>query len=518
MEGLGPQKATRSLSKGRRWAALAILSLSLLVIVMDITILNVALPSITSELRPTNEELLWMVDAYSLALAGLLITMTGVGDRFGRKRILIIGFLLFGAGSAFVLFASSAGFIIALRVVLGVGAAMIMPTTLSLLRTIFPDPKERASAIAIWAAVSALGVALGPLVGGFLLEHLSWHAAFLVNVPFMIIAIIGALLLLPEVKVEGKKNWDYLGIALSIAGMSLLPWSIKRLAQEMTLSDPVAWVGLALSFICLIIFVHRCLHRSDPLLDVRLFTRRAFLGGVLAALGSMFALAAMGYLLAQWMQLVHNYSPMETGIRMLPFAVAGLTSSLISPLMARKFGPRPTIAVGLLIAAFGILFIWINGSHLEFYHVVITMVCIGAGEGALTVGSTMIMADSPPSKAGSAAAIDEISYDFGNVLGVSIVGSIAGLAYKAYLEGGVVSSLAPGLADSARESLGSAIESAQQLGLPELATQARDAFNHSLSDASLVGGILLCLVALITFIVIPKHATIDEQTGYEKEG
>lgn len=498
-------------SKGRRWASLVVLAASLLVIMMDMTILNVALPKMTAELKPTGEQLLWMVDAYSLALAGLLVTMSGLGDRFGRKRVLILGYLLFGIASVCVLFANSPESVIALRVMLGVGGAMIMPTTLSMLRSVFPDPKERATAIAIWAAISGLGTAIGPIVGGFLLEHFSWHAAFLVNVPFMVAAILGAIFILPEVRVSNPGRWDYVGTLLSIGGLTLLPWAIKRLAQEQTLTDPVALAAAALAVVFICLFIWRCLKRPDPLIDVRLFKRRAFTGGILAALGSMFALAAMMLLLAQWMQLVHHYSPIETGVRMLPFAVAGLIASIIAPMIARKIGARATISIGLGIAALGIGFIWFNGDGLAFGHVLVAMICIGFGNGALTVGSAMIMSGTPPEKAGNAAALEETSYDLGNVLGVALVGSIAAMVYKTHFDANAIAGLDPALESAARESLGAALDIANQAGLPELAQQATNAFNASLSDASLAGGIILLTVAVLTFLVIPKGTDIDKQ-------
>ncbi len=452
-----------------------------------------------------------MVDAYSLALAGLLVTMSGLGDRFGRKRVLIIGYVLFGIGSASAFFANSAEFVIVLRVILGVGGAMIMPTTLSMIRSVFPDPKERSTAIAVWAAISALGAAVGPIVGGFLLEHFSWHAAFLVNVPLMVVAILGAATILPEVRVNNPGRWDFVGTLLSIGGMTLLPFAIKRFAQEMTLTDPAAIAAFAASIVLIALFVRRCLHRPDPLLDIRLFTRRPFAGGILAALGSMFALAAMMLLLAQWMQLVHNYSPIETGVRMLPFAISGLLAALAAPVVARKIGARAAIGIGLGISALGILFIWINSAQLEFSHVMVSMICIGIGEGALTVGSAMIMSGTPPEKAGNAAAIEETSYDLGNVLGVAVVGSIASLVYKTSFDASALNAIDPALATAAKESLGAALEITNQAGLPEVARQAAEAFDASLSGACLAGGAILLAVAVATFFIVPKGTDIDTQ-------
>jgi DHA2 family multidrug resistance protein-like MFS transporter len=291
------------MSPRRRWAALTVLSASLLVIVMDLTILNVALPELTADLRPSATEQLWIVDVYSLLLAGLLITMSAVADRWGRKRLLLLGFVVFGGASLLVLFASTP------LTVLGVGGAMIMPTTLSLIRSIFEDPAERARALGVWAATSGVGVAVGPIVGGLLLEHFSWQAAFLVNVPLMGVALGFGLWLLPEARDPEPGNWDLLGTAGSIAGMVALVWTIKHFAKE-GFDDLAAWAGLAVAIGLLTWFVRRCLTREDPLLDVRLLQGAPLAAGAVAALASMFAMAAMLLLIAQWLQTVEGHSPL----------------------------------------------------------------------------------------------------------------------------------------------------------------------------------------------------------------
>lgn len=508
-----PKTPEVNLSAKRRWASLAVLTASLLVIVMDMTILNVALPQLSANLQPTAEQQLWIVDAYSLALAGLLVTMSGLADRFGRRLILVLGYLLFGVASVLVFFANTPEFVIVLRILLGIGGAMIMPATLSLLRSVFPNPKERATALAVWAGVSAVGGAIGPIVGGFLLEHFSWHAAFLVNVPLMAAALVAALLILPEVRLSNPGRWDFVGTLLSIGGLALLPWSIKRFAQEQTLAEPGALIGLAVSIILIALFVRRCLNRPDPLLDVRLFKRRPFAGSIIAAIGSMFALSATMFLLAQWMQLVLGYTPLQAGLCMLPLAITGLLSALIAPSIARKLGGRATVAVGIGLAGLGSLIIWLFGNDLTLAPVIVAMVCIGMGEGSLTIASAVIMSGTPPEKAGSAAALEETSYDLGNVLGVAIVGSIAALLYRSGLDASSFAgaNLDPALVAAAQESLGAAIDVAHQANLPELALQAQNAFTIALADASLVGGILLAAAALAAFFIIPKGTDIDTQ-------
>ncbi|MEV4067856.1 MFS transporter, partial [Nonomuraea dietziae] len=325
------------LSRRRRWAALAVLSVSLLLVVMDMTILNVALPAISEDLRPDAIELLWMVDAYSLAVSGLLVTVSALGDRWGRRKMLISGFALFGAASVAVVWARDPAAVIALRALLGVGGAMIMPSTLSMIRTLFTDPRERATALGIWSAMAALGAALGPILGGLLLEAFSWHAAFLVNVPVMALAIVAGLMLLPESRNPNPGRWDALGTLLSIAGMVALVYGVKHA------DDAGGWVALASAAVLLGWFVRRCLTRKDPLLEIRLFGSPSFSAGTVAALTTSIAMAAMMLLLAQWMQLVQGYSPLETGVRMLPTALGAFVLSPLAPALAARIGARTVL-------------------------------------------------------------------------------------------------------------------------------------------------------------------------------
>lgn len=423
------------MSPRRRWAALGVLSASLLVIVMDLTILNVALPELTADLRPSATAQLWIVDIYSLLLAGLLITMSSLGDRWGRKRMLLTGFVVFGGASLLVLLADTPATVIAVRALLGVGGAMIMPTTLSLIRSIFTDPAERARALGVWAATSGLGAAIGPIVGGFLLEHFSWQAAFLVNVPFMALALGFGLWLLPEARDPKPGRWDFLGTVGSIAGMVALVWAIKHFAKE-GLDDVTAWAALALALTLLTWFVRRCLTREDPLLDVRLFRRAPLTAGTIAALASMFAMAAMLLLVAQWLQNVEGFSPLAAGVRLLPLAVGGAIASALAPWLATKVGERAVLAGGLAIAAAGLGVVGIAGEPLAYGAVAVALALIGAGFGSLAIGSVLIMNSTPPEKAGNAAAIEEVAYDLGNVLGIAILGSIAAAITRAQLTDG----------------------------------------------------------------------------------
>ncbi|QZY51266.1 MFS transporter [Leucobacter tenebrionis] len=502
--------AAPSLSRARRWAAVSVLTASLLVITMDMTILNIALPEMAAELHPTSDQQLWIVDVYSLVLAGLLVSFAAIADRWGRKRMLLMGYAIFGGASLIVLFANSAETVIAIRALLGVGGAMIMPITLSLIRVIFTDPKERATALSIWAAVSGLGAAVGPLVGGLLLEHFSWHAAFLINVPLMLAGIIAGILILPESRVPRTGRWDALAAALSLAGMTLLVWAIKTFGKEASFLVPEALAAFAVGGALLAWFIVRCVRSASPLLELRLFRNREFSAGIIAALGSTFAMAAALLLIAQWMQLVDGASPVEAGVRLFPVAIAGAIASLAAPPLARVFSARAVLAGGVGLAGIGMLIIALQPGTLSTLTVLIALTLVGAGTGSLAIGSAMIMHGSPEEKAGSAGALEETSYELGAVLGVAILGSISALMYRAELvASGVLAGLDAKLTEQAEASLGAAVSIAGETGIPQLAHEAGVAFTHSLQATGIAGGIIMLAVAAVVFFMAPKGSDVS---------
>lgn len=486
----------------RRWAGLAVLSASLLLVVMDMTVLNVALPAISADLRPDGIELLWMVDVYALVLSGLLVTISALGDRWGRKKMLLTGFAVFGLASTAVLWADSSGEVIAVRALLGVGGAMIMPSTLSMIRNLFTDARERATALGVWAAMAAVGAALGPILGGLLLEHFTWQAAFLVNVPVMALAILAGRFLLPESRNEQPGRWDALGTVLSIVGMAALVYSVKHFGKD-GLTEPTAPAALAVAALTLGWFVVRCLRRPDPLLEIRLFRSGPFTSGVLAALATSIAMAAMMLLLAQWMQLVQGYSPLETGVRLLPAAIAALVVSPLAPALAARIGARTVLAGGLAVAALGFLVLFLAPP--VYGWVAVALLLIGLGEGSLAIASAVIMSGAPPEKSGSAAAIEETSYELGGVLGVAVLGSVAGAVYRAGLPYGGPS------AEVARESIGGALAVAGELGAAgtRLAEQAKAAFSDSLALTGAAGAALMLVAALAICRLTPRDLDLS---------
>lgn len=502
--------AGTTLSRARRWAAVAVLTASLLVITMDMTILNIALPEMAAELHPTSDQQLWIIDVYSLVLAGLLVSFAAIADRWGRKRMLLLGYSIFGAASLLVLFANSAEGVIAIRALLGVGGAMIMPITLSLIRVIFTDPKERATALSIWAAVSGLGAAVGPLIGGLLLEHFSWHAAFLINVPLMVAGVIAGIVILPESRVARPGRWDALAALLSLVGMTLLVWAIKTFGKESSFLVPEALAAFAAGAALLAWFIVRCMRSSSPLLELRLFRNREFSAGIVAALGSMFAMAAALLLIAQWMQLVDGASPVEAGVRLFPIAIAGAVASLSAPPLARLIGARAVLAGGVGLAGVGMLIIALQPGTLSTLTVLIALTLVGAGTGSLAIGSAMIMHGSPEEKAGNAGALEETSYELGAVLGVAILGSISALIYRAELiASGALTGLDATLAAQAEASLGAAVAISAEAQAPALAHEAGVAFTHSLQATGIAGGVIMLAVAALVFVMTPRGTDVS---------
>lgn len=481
----------------RRWGGLAVLSVALLLIVMDVTILNVALPAISADLRPDAISLLWMVDVYPLVVSGLLVAVSALGDRWGRKRMLLAGFTLFGLASTAVLWIDTTAGVIAVRALLGVGGAMIMPSTLSMIRTLFTEPRERATALGIWAAMAAVGGALGPILGGALLEHFSWHAAFLVNVPVMVVALLAGVWLLPEYRVSNPGRWDALGTALSMVGMVALVFAIKHVGADGP-TAPVTLLAAAVAVVALGWFTRRCLYPRgwQPMLEVRLFGSGPFTAGALTAVVAELAMAAMMLVVAQWAQLVAGYGPLETGLRLLPIAVAAAIASPLAPMLAARIGQRPVLVGGLVVTGigFGLIGIapptypWLAGA----------LALIGAGMGALAIASAIMMASVPKEKAGSAAAIEETGYELGAALGVAVLGSVAVAVYRGTLRLDGLG-LDAGAERSARESLNGAIEVAGPGS--ELAARAREAFVVALETVGYAGGAVMLAAAALAWVL-----------------
>ncbi|GLY32683.1 MFS transporter [Kineosporia sp. NBRC 101731] len=470
----------------RRWAGLAVLAASLLVVVMDMTVLNVALPDLIADLKPGAVSQLWIVDAYPVVLAGLLVPVSSLADRWGRRRMLLSGFTVFGVASSLVLLADSPAQVIALRAALGVGGAMIMPTTLSLIRTLFPDPVERATALGIWAATASLGSALGPILGGALLEMFSWHSAFLVNVPLMVVAVIAGLVLLPESRSARPGRLDALGVALSVGGMVAIVYAIKQLGKD---GVEVLTLGiLAAGLAALAAFAYRCLTQPEPMLAVDLFQNRVFRSGVITAVAHSGVTMALLLVGSQWLQLVQGWSPLKAGAALLPMALGGMIGSPFAPAVAARIGVRTVLVTGLLTTATGLAVIAVLPHPMPYPGIAFALLCNGLGGAALGVGSALMMGSAPAHQAGSAAAIEEMSFEVGAVLGVSVLGSLAGIVYR----GGLPDGVDDAVSESVAGALGTATEKA-----------ATASFVDAFAMVGLAGAVAVVLTAAVVWWWVP---------------
>jgi DHA2 family multidrug resistance protein-like MFS transporter len=480
-----------------RWVVLVVLCVSLLLVALDATVLHVAVPAVTEDLKPGAIELLWIVDVYPLVCASLLILFGTLGDRVGRRRVLLLGYGLFGVASGAAALADTAQVLILARALLGVGGAMIMPATLSILRQVFPDRRERALAIGIWSAVAAVGAAVGPLLGGFLLEHFWWGSVFLVNIPLMLVSLPVGRLLLPESRGSGSGPWDVVGALTAAAGLFALVLGVKRLGGGEL--DVFTVVPLVVGAVLLVLFVRRQRRLTHPLVDLRMFTRPAFSTSVGCIVLAMLALVGLELIAAQYLQLVLDLSPLETGLRLLPLTIAAMAAGLAGARLLRLFGPRLMVCAGFCLTALAVLLLTAMGDADNTGLLVSGFVLLGFGlETTLFGAYESMLSEAPPEQAGGAAAIGETSYQLGAGIGIALLGSVMNAAYTPGLSG--VPGVPESASRSAGHSLGEAYEVAGHLGGPAgvaLRRAARDSFVHGLHVTLLVSAGLLLLGAVM---------------------
>lgn len=482
-----------------RWVVLAVLCASLLLVALDATVLHVAVPAVTEDLKPSGIELLWIVDVYPLVCASLLILFGTLGDRVGRRRVLLLGYALFGVASALASLAHDPQLLIAARALLGVGGAMIMPATLSILRQVFPDRRERALAIGIWSAVAAVGAAVGPLLGGFLLEHFWWGAVFLVNIPLMLISLPVGRILLPESTGDRNGPWDVVGALMAAAGLFGVVLGVKSLGGGEPPLDPYTFVPLLAGGALLAGFVRRQRRRTHPLVDLRMFARPAFSTSVGCIVLAMLALVGLELIAAQYLQLVLELSPLETGLRLLPLTVAAMGAGLAGAKMLRRFGPRTMVSFGFCLTAASVVMLTPMGGTDNTGLLLFGFILLGFGlETTLFGAYESMLSEAPPEQAGGAAAIGETSYQLGAGIGIALLGSVMNAAYAPRLNS--VPGVPASASSSAGRSLGEAYQVSERLGgAPGLALRhaARDSFVHGLHVTLLVSAGLLLLGAVI---------------------
>ncbi|MFF5976354.1 MFS transporter [Streptomyces sp. NPDC012769] len=526
--GTRPRPLGRRTDVGaNRWVVLVVLCVSLLLVALDATVLHVAVPSLTEDLRPSSTALLWIVDAYPLICASLLILFGTLGDRVGRRRVLLLGYGLFGVASAVAALATAPEVLIGARALLGVGGAMIMPATLSILRAVFPDRRERATAIGIWTAVAAVGAATGPVLGGFLVEHYWWGSVFLINIPLMALILPLGRWLLPESRGGSDGPWDVLGALMAAAGVLGAVLGVKRLgAGDPLLALPTAGPLLAGAAL-LVLFVRRQKRRAHPLIDMRLFSRPAFTTSVGCVVLAMLALVGLQLIAVQYLQLVLGLSPVETGLRLLPLTFAAMAAGATGSYTLRRLGPRRMVGWGFVLTASAVLLLVLMGHQDRPLLLTVGFVLLGFGlQTTLFSAYESMLSEAPPESAGGAAAIGETSYQLGAGMGIALLGSVMNAAYGPGLSG------VPGVPESATRaaanSLGEAYQVAGQLGGTAgeaLRHAARHAFVNGLHVTLFVSAGLLLLGALMA-LRLPRvmecppvpDGDLDDGRGADGEG
>ncbi|MCX6422621.1 MAG: DHA2 family efflux MFS transporter permease subunit [Actinobacteria bacterium] len=499
------------LSKSRRWLALGVLCLSLLLAVVDNTIVNVALPTLNKELGAGTTELQWIVDAYTLVFSALLLAMGHFGDRFGRKRALQIGLVVFAITSALAALATTSGQLIGARALMGIGAALIFPATLAIIVNVFTDPKERAAAIGIWTAMVGVAVAIGPIVGGLLLEHFWWGSIFMVNIPVVIVAIVLGAFLLPESRDPKVGRMDYRGLVLSAAGVGLVIWAIIE-GPSWGWTSPAILAALVGGLVVMAVFVLVERRLAHPLLDVRLFKNARFTAASLSIATAFFALFGFIFLITQYLQFIQGFSPLEAGIRTLPFAVATGVMSPVAIVLMHRFGSKAIVVLGLFVMAAGfVIAATVKEDTPYFGAVVISMVTIAAGLGLATSPATeSIMGALPAEQAGVGSAVNDTTRELGGTLGVAVVGSVFLSVYGAKVIDGYRSlGLPPQYESIVRESMGGGIAVAEQLPAgpaAQLMSFIKSSFIDGLSRGSLVSAIVVAVGAIVALRFLPSRA------------
>ncbi len=502
----------------KAWFALAVLLLPVLLVAVDNTILAFALPSIAQEFRPSASTQLWIVDVYSLVLAALLVTMGSLGDRIGRRRLLMIGAAGFAVVSAVAAFAPSAEMLVVARAVLGVFGAMLMPPTLSLIRNIFADASARRLAIAIWAAFFTAGSALGPIVGGVLLEHFHWGAVFLVAVPILLPLLVLAPRLVPESRDPSPGPLDLVSVALSLTTMFPLVWAIKTAAH-----DGLSWLvagAFVVSIASGVLFGRRQTRSATPMLDIRLFRYAPFSSSVMANFLSIVGLIGFIFFISQHLQLVLGLSPLAAGLVTLPGAVLSMVAGIAVVRLVKWFRPHLLIVGGLVLVSAGFGMILLFRHDLSVAAVIASFVVLEIGVGvSQTITNDSIVSSVPPAKAGAASAVSETAYELGAVIGTATLGTIFTAFYRANVD--VPRGLSATQAAEAGESIGGATAVARSLppALGErLMESARTAFDSGIAPTAIIAGTLTLLAALLVKLAFRGSDVNGDGVTGESEG
>jgi MFS transporter, DHA2 family, multidrug resistance protein len=504
----------------REWIGLAVIALPCMLYSMDLTVLNLALPRLSADLAPSSSELLWIVDIYGFLVAGMLITMGTLGDRFGRRRVLLMGAALFGVASVLAALSNSAPMLIAARALLGIAGATLAPSTLSLIRNMFLDPAERTAAIGVWATSFSVGGAMGPLLGGLMLQHFGWGAVFLLAIPVMVLLLVLGPVLLPEYRDDAAGRLDIVSAVLSLVAVLAAIYGVKGWAKE-GLSATSALFILA-GFGIGAVFVRRQRRLADPLIDLRLFRIPAF--RVSLGTFTLTTLVVFGsyVFVAQYLQLVVGLTPLRAGLWMLPGSLGVIAGSMLAPAIVRRVHPAFVMGGGLGLATIGFgLLTQVGAAGLTGLVAGTSLVYLGLGP-VFTLGTDLIVSAAPPERAGAAAAISETSSEFGGALGIAVLGSFGTAIYRSSLASADLAGIPVEARRAAAETLGGAAAAAQRLpdalGAELLAT-AQQAFVHAFEVTAAICSVTAAVTALAAIVLLRRHpagvATASESSSTE---
>jgi EmrB/QacA subfamily drug resistance transporter len=499
----------------RRWWTLGVLSLSLVIIGLDNTILNVAIPTLQTELNASASELQWIVDSYVLIFAGTLLTMGALGDRFGRARFLSAGLVLFGLASVYAAFTDTAAELIAARALMGIGGAMIMPATLSIITDVFPR-EERGRAIGIWAAVAGLGIGLGPIVGGLLLENYFWGSVFLVNVPIVIIALVAGYFLVPASRDPEATPLDLKGAFTSLVAITALVFGIIEGPAE-GWSSPLVMSAFALAAVFGVAFVLIERTVEHPMLNLNYFRNARFSGGAIAISVAFFSLFGVIFLLTQYLQFVLGYSALEAGVRTAPIALGMIIGSAMSPRLAERFGTTKVVAFGLFVLSATLVSFTFFGVTTGYAVIGVSIVAMAYGMGNIMAPSTdAVMGAVPVAKAGVASATNDVTRQVAGAIGVAVIGSVFNSAYQTNMEP-AVAQLPPEAAEAASNSIGAALQIAAELpgqAGEALVVAARQGFVDAMGVATWIPMVVAFLAAFVILRFLPpQHFPAAEEPG-----
>ncbi|HVE97197.1 MAG TPA: MFS transporter [Pseudonocardiaceae bacterium] len=497
------QKAGR-----REWIGLAVLALPTMLIGLDITVLHLAVPQLSVDLQPSSSQLLWIVDIYGFLIAGFLLTMGTLGDRIGRRRLLLVGATAFALASGFAAFSSTPEMLIAARALLGIAGATLMPSTLSLIRNMFLDGQQRTVAISAWMTSLMAGTAIGPLVGGAFLAHFWWGSVFLLSIPVMLLLLAVAPVLLPEYRNPGSGRVDPSSVVLSLAAILPVVYGLKESATHGPGWLPALSIVVGLTIGAL--FIRRQRTLADPMLDLQLFSDRAFSASVTTHLLSLFLVAGIQYLIAQHLQLVLGLPPLQAGLWTLPAAIGGLVGAMLAPVLVRATSPSGVITAGLMTGAVGFGILTQIDAHAGLPVLVAGFIVTSFAIGLVTALTTdLIIGSAPPERAGAASGISETSAELGIALGIAVLGSIGTAVYRNQVAGTVLAGVPSDAAQASRETLGGAVAAANQLpgerGI-ELLNTAREAFTQGLQLNAGLSALVVIGLAIMSATLL-RHAS-----------